>query len=151
MRPVSSSSSLLRQQRPQPSHRLSHSVGVISARLLRRQKGTSGSRLAGGGLSGMACSKLNFTRFAAISHRCRPPQPVWTPIGAGCDPKIIVQPIDSTCDKLEREGRKPTPSVPGSCPSAILRRARTAVGHYLFFPFRYRVRSLACPFRWFKG
>src|SRR5215471_21794121 len=38
---VSSSSSLTRQQRPQPSHRLSHSASLISSRLFARQNGTS--------------------------------------------------------------------------------------------------------------
>src|SRR5271169_5971795 len=41
MRPLVSSSILLRQQRPQPSHRLSHSALVIRARVLRRQNGFS--------------------------------------------------------------------------------------------------------------
>src|SRR5262249_6411176 len=38
---VSSSSSLTRQQRPQPSQRLSHSALLISSRRLARQNGTS--------------------------------------------------------------------------------------------------------------
>src|SRR5580704_9271578 len=41
MSPLSSSSSLTRQQRPQPSHRLSHSAWVISASRLRCQNGAS--------------------------------------------------------------------------------------------------------------
>ena len=39
--PVSQSSSLLRQQSPQPSHRLSHSSRLISSSVLRFQKGAS--------------------------------------------------------------------------------------------------------------
>src|SRR5215469_1721793 len=43
---VSSSSSLTRQQRPQPSHKLSHSLVVISESRLRRQNGTSSASAA---------------------------------------------------------------------------------------------------------
>ncbi|OJU83453.1 MAG: hypothetical protein BGO06_04100 [Shinella sp. 65-6] len=39
--PVSQSSSLLRQQSPQPSHRLSHSASFISASVLVFQNGRS--------------------------------------------------------------------------------------------------------------
>src|SRR5690606_27617592 len=37
--PLSSSTSLMRQQRPQPSQRDSHSASVMSSRRLRRQNG----------------------------------------------------------------------------------------------------------------
>src|SRR5215471_16325070 len=43
MSPVSSSSSLFRQQRPQPSHRLSHSASDISSNVLVFQKNPSWS------------------------------------------------------------------------------------------------------------
>src|SRR5262245_5255218 len=43
---VSSSISLFRQQRPQPSQRLSHSARVISDIAFRRQKGVCGSALS---------------------------------------------------------------------------------------------------------
>src|ERR1700722_812103 len=44
--PVSSSSSLTRQQRPQPSHRLSHSATLISSSVLTRQNGSVSWSLA---------------------------------------------------------------------------------------------------------
>src|SRR5437879_5402071 len=75
MRPVSSSSSLFRQQRPQPSHKLSHSAGVISARLLRRQNGASGSGLGREVLSGMGPLTSSSTVFAGLSHRLDQPYP----------------------------------------------------------------------------
>src|SRR5208337_4866183 len=45
MSPVSSSSSLTRQQRAQPSHRLSHSSRVISSRDFTRQNGAASASL----------------------------------------------------------------------------------------------------------
>src|SRR5262249_49461631 len=61
------STSLFRQQRPQPSHRLSHSKRVISDMSLRRQKGGSESGISG--ILGRTCTlRLGSSYFFNLSY-----------------------------------------------------------------------------------
>src|SRR5262249_45130250 len=72
---VSSSISLFRQQRPQPSHRLSHSARVISDIVLQRQNGVCGSDIRESLAS--PCSRWRgvrdvWSRVVNLSHSERP-------------------------------------------------------------------------------
>ena len=72
MSPVSSSSSLTRQQRPQPSQRLSHSARWSCLRACLRQNGSlAASRLRpSGSATSRSLSRLRLARHRRVSH-CR--------------------------------------------------------------------------------
>src|SRR5262245_47472474 len=84
MVPSSSSSSLTRQQRPQPSHRLSHSLSVISARVLVFQNGAStiGGSVSGyrgrvGEMHGAAAATALWLVLRAAAASCKASGVLW--------------------------------------------------------------------------